>query len=176
MTAKEMLAAFAGEQAPGLNLWQAVFPVWRQNAGSSWESSIPALRTAAEFSGESPSVRPALTRNTGANVFLGKTDAQIVGNAANPLFQALNTGFFSTASDAARKSLSRWQGDIAEISGGGIVRNGNVTNLRLRMGDISETAVLLSALKESTGKSSGVDTERIFAELERRLAVELGAG
>lgn len=176
MTAKEMLAAFAGEQVPGLNLWQVVFPVWRQNAGGSWESSIPVLRTAAEFSSESPSERTALAGNTGANVFLGKTDVQTVENMANPLFQALNTGFFSTASDAARKSLSRWEEDTAENFGGNIVRNGNVTNLRLRMGDISETAVLLSALKESTGKSSSVDTERIFAELERRLAVELGAG
>ncbi len=176
MTAKEMLAAFAGEQAPGLNLWQAVFPIWRRNAGGSWESSIPALKTAAEFSSESPSVRSALTGNTGAYIFLGKTDVQTFGNTVNPLFQALNTGFVSTASDAARKSLSQWEGDIAENFGGNIVRNGNVTNLRLRMGDISETAVLLSALRESTGKSSGVNTEKIFAELERRLAVELGAG
>ena len=44
------------------------------------------------------------------------------------------------------------------------------------MGDISETAVLLSGLREQAGRSGGMDAEGIFAELERRLAIELGAG
>ncbi len=94
----------------------------------------------------------------------------------NPLLRTETSGGVLPAANRVRESLSLWREETGGTSGESLAGSGNTAYRKLRMGDISETAALLSGLREQAGKSGSIDAEWIFAELERRLAIELGAG
>lgn len=175
MTAREMLMVLAGEQLPGLNLWRAAVPVRRGNRGGFSESFVPSLESAAESSKLSPAIRSVLAESPLTAFFVGKNYGETSRNQAGQLPQVPKSSKIPFIWENRPSPLSLWQEETAKAVRGGIT-GGNTASSRLRMGEFSETAVLLSGLKERAGKSYGVDTERIFAELERRLAIELGAG
>ena len=190
MTAKEMLAVFSGDQVPALNLWQAVFPVWKRRTGETRETSFPALQSLPGFSGTSSMAGPAagtienpaepgrraaglaeIAESAGRTAFR----LRMPGPVEDSLMRTEERDGVLPVSGSVRRGLSLWREDTGGTIGGSLAGSGDAVFRRLRMGDISETAVLLSGLREQAGRSGGMDAEGIFAELERRLAIELGA-
>ncbi len=179
MTAAEMLRMMEEKRLPDIVLWKGRLPARRRRARPvRRESAGRAERTARRLAGGnaarramqqfSPAAFPGVSGRGGRQAFKtgGVWDGR--GGRFGKKFPAASRSFPAAFGiGAARGAL--WREQAARKPD----RTGAAA---VRQGALGEERLLLAGLAAVQESRAAPDTERIFAELERRLAVELGAG